>query len=231
MNAFKNSPRSMRLVLAMGLAVPLSLALAACSGERREDEEAPFVLPEASEGAVAEAPFRGPVGRIDRPPGEEQPLSDPHPSAPPPPGEPPALPAPPVAEIAAPDPAVGPAVGGEAEQRRAIWLGESFRCKAISTTRLRRCRFEATADGYRLEFPVADVTCENVIFDERGDPEKLTGCRGAWLRVPATNGLRPNREREVWSGSHSGWRWKGDRQPYCCPGLWLEVPDSLKHRP
>ena len=203
-------------------AVPLLfvlVALAACSREDPGEGPEPFVLPEG-DGEPA-APFRGPFAKLDAGPPDhegteaEALLGDPLP-----------LPAPPVAEIAAP---AEPSSGSEPARRRQTWLNESFRCKAISTTRLRRCRFERTERGHRLSFPVADVTCENVIFDERGDPERLTGCRGAWLRVPAKNRLRPDRERRVWSGSHSGWSWKGDRQPYCCPGLWLEAPESLSH--
>ena len=198
----------------------LLVATTGCSGEGDNDGPEPFVLPEGT--SETEAPFRGPIQHVDQGLDEAPP---PFPAAvtADPTGEPFALPSRAMAEIAAP---ATVAMTGT-ERRREIWLNESFRCKAISSTRLRRCRFEQTRAGYRLRFPMSDVTCEGVTFDERGDPERLTGCRGAWLRVPATNRLRPNRDRRVWSGSHSGWRWKGDRQPYCCPGLWLEAPESL----
>lgn len=196
--------------------------IAGCADRSRDDGPQPFLLPE---GAAQEAaPFRGPAlspadlaaerGAPGAPAGQ---VMDPLPSPP--------LPlAPPVAEIAAPSATPARAA---ADRRREAWLGSWFRCKAISTTRLRRCKFEATADGHTLRFQMSDVVCDDVVFDENGDPSRLTGCRGAWLRVPATARLRPDRAHRVWSGSHSGWRWGSDGQKYCCPGIWLEAPASL----
>ncbi|MBW2277200.1 MAG: hypothetical protein JRF63_06890 [Deltaproteobacteria bacterium] len=200
----------------------LLFTAAGCSRENLKDGPEPFVLPEATD--ESQAPFRGPTLQVDQRLEEAQPQFPAEVTAAPT-GELSALPAPAVAEIAAPAEALATT---RPDRRRGSWLNERFRCKAISSTRLRRCRFEQTADGYRLRFPMSDVTCEGVTFDERGDPERLTGCRGSWLRVPVTNRLRPNRDHRVWSGSHSGWRWKGDQQPYCCPGLWLEAPESLR---
>jgi hypothetical protein len=196
-------------------ALPLLLVAAlGCSSEPSRDGPEPFVLPEGAERSAA--PFRGPVREREEQSDEPRPEAPDHTPGP----------SPAVAEIATPAQST---LRTGTDRRREAWLGESFRCKAISSTRLRRCRFEHTDQGFRLRFPMSDVTCENVTFDERGDPERLTGCRGAWLRVPATNRLRPDRAREVWSGSHTGWRWKSDRQPYCCPGLWLEAPDSIRN--
>jgi hypothetical protein len=112
-------------------------------------------------------------------------------------------------------------------RRRAAWLAEPFRCKAISTTKLRGCRFEAHAGGHRLKFQVADVVCEDVEFDAAGDPARLVGCRAGWLVMPRDVDLTRARGQEVWSGSHGGWRWH-DGERYCCPGLWLEAPKSLR---
>jgi len=113
-----------------------------------------------------------------------------------------------------------------AARRRRAWLTEPFRCKAISSTRLRRCAFEKHEGGYRLRFQSSDVVCQDVEFDEGGDPSALLGCAGAWLRIPKRNRLRKARGRAVWSGSHRGWKWR-DGEDYCCPGLWLEAPSSL----
>ncbi len=113
--------------------------------------------------------------------------------------------------------------------RKAAWLGETFRCRAISTTRFRKCRFEETGDGIRIRFKKADIACDEVVFDENGDPKTLNKCRSNWLRIPSKNPLRTDSARKVWSGSKKGWRWKSDRQPYCCPGIWLEAPPSLRH--
>ena len=112
--------------------------------------------------------------------------------------------------------------------RRQAWLTENFRCRAISTVRLRKCRFEETEGGYRLRFNKKDVICEDVVFDSDGNPSELTGCRSNWLRVPSNNRLTADTSGNIWSGSTSGWRWKSDGDPYCCPGLWLEAPASLK---
>ncbi len=112
--------------------------------------------------------------------------------------------------------------------RRDIWLSEPFRCRAISTVRLRKCRFEETDNGHQLRFNKKDVICDDVVFDESGDPSELRGCHSSWLRVPSNNKLRPDNARRIWSGSHRGWSWKGSGGGrYCCPGLWLEAPKSL----
>jgi hypothetical protein len=76
-----------------------------------------------------------------------------------------------------------------------------------------------------ITFPVADLTCRRVVFDEGGDPSRLEECRAAWLRVPAT--IELSRDGETWSGSRSGWRWR-DGEPYCCPGVWITAPPSLR---
>lgn len=114
----------------------------------------------------------------------------------------------------------------EAIRRRDAWLNEPFRCKAISTTKLRRCKFERLDGGHRLKFQVSDVVCEDVEFDASGNPSRLIGCVGAWLRVPRNNTLKKAKRQDVWSGSHRGWKWK-DGSVYCCPGLWLEPPKSI----
>lgn len=141
--------------------------------------------------------------------------------------EPPSLP--PVVEEQAPPPGLPPEPGVDDEfsRRRAAWLGEPFRCKAISTTKLRGCRFEAHEGGHRLRFPVADAVCEDVEFDAAGDPARLVGCKGGWLVMPREAELARARGQDVWSGSHRGWRWR-DGERYCCPGLWLEAPKSLR---
>ncbi len=114
----------------------------------------------------------------------------------------------------------------EASRRRDAWLNEPFRCKAISTTKLRGCKFERLDGGHRLKFQVSDVVCENVEFDASGNPSRLIGCVGAWLRVPRNNTLKKAKRQDIWSGSHRGWKWK-DGSKYCCPGLWLEPPKSI----
>ncbi|MGE0786277.1 MAG: hypothetical protein AB7S26_11360 [Sandaracinaceae bacterium] len=115
---------------------------------------------------------------------------------------------------------------GAGEVRRQAWLDSEFPCRAISTLRYRTCRFEEEADGrVRIRFPESDVLCDDVRFDERGDPSELNACRGRWLTIPADNPLRPleGGERTVWAGSLSGWRWR-DRDRYCCPGMWIMEP-------
>jgi hypothetical protein len=206
-------------LLAPALVAAALTALAGCTADRVPANDAPFVLPAGSEPAAA--PFKGPSEPVGTaPPSQSSLAAEPPPTAPQSPTSP--------AQIAAPLEALPATATDQAERRRQAWLTEGFRCKAISTTRLRRCRFEQSDTGYRLRFPVADVVCQDVSFDERGDPALLTDCTGAWLRVPARNELRPDAAREVWSGSHSGWRWKSDRERYCCPGLWLEAPAALR---
>jgi hypothetical protein len=206
-------------------ALIFGLVMLGCAGDGGEVGDAPFV--QSTPGVAAEAPFHGPAERI------ADPLPATEPSATEIGAQPgtaplPAMPSTMPAEIAVSnDPLTYPA-STAADHRRQTWLTSSLRCKAISTTRLRRCRFEQTPDGYSIKFPLSDVTCNDVEFDENGDPQLLTGCRGAWLLVPKNNRLRPNRARTVWSGSHSGWRWRGDRQKYCCPGLWIEAPTEIQ---
>jgi hypothetical protein len=186
------------LLAALLLAVPA----AACEGPAFEP-----VPP-------GEAPFLGPATRVPPSPPE---LPVPLPAA-----------LPPVVEDEAPPgfpPEPVPDDGSS--RRRAAWLGEPFRCKAISTTKLRGCRFEAHAGGHRLKFRVADVVCEDVGFDAAGDPARLVGCKAGWLVMPREVELTRARGQDTWSGSHGGWRWR-DGERYCCPGLWLEAPESLR---
>jgi hypothetical protein len=130
----------------------------------------------------------------------------------------------------APPPAPAPALADPAALRRDAWTTSRFRCRAISTTRLRTCRFERTETGWSITFPVADLTCGEVVFDAAGDPSELRSCSSKWLRVPATAALRRSRAGDVWSGSHAGWRWPSDGETYCCPGLWIEAPEALRGR-
>ena len=125
--------------------------------------------------------------------------------------------------IALPEP-----IADDAARRREIWTSSRFRCRAISTTRLRSCRFERTETGWSIAFPVADLTCEEVVFDAKGDPSELRECRSTWLRVPKSAALARGRRGDVWSGSHAGWRWPKDGETYCCPGLWIEAPAALR---
>ncbi len=90
----------------------------------------------------------------------------------------------------------------EASRRRDAWLNEPFRCKAISTTKLRGCKFEWIDGGHSLKFQVSDVVCEDVEFDASGNPSRLIGCVGPWLRVPRNNTLKKAKRQDVWSGSH-----------------------------
>jgi hypothetical protein len=123
----------------------------------------------------------------------------------------------------------GPAqIPDEAAARHGIWTESRFRCRAISTTRLRTCRFEQTAMGWSITFPIADLTCDDVVFDAAGDPSELRSCRSKWLRVPSTAALKRDRTGDMWSGSHAGWRWPNDGETYCCPGVWIEAPAALR---
>jgi hypothetical protein len=128
----------------------------------------------------------------------------------------------------APRPVEAIAAFPEQARRREIWASSRFRCRAISTTRLRTCRFERTPTGLSIKFPIADLTCDEVVFDEAGDPSELRGCRSTWLRVPPNALLKRNRAGDVWSGSQAGWRWPSDGEKYCCPGLWIEAPAALR---
>jgi hypothetical protein len=163
------------------------------------------------------APFLGPSSRV---------VPDPTPiPLPPPPSIPskgiePPLPAIPV------HPQQPDYLDDEASRRRDAWLNERFRCRAISTTKLRGCKFERLDGGYGLKFQVSDVVCEDVEFDASGNPSRLIGCAGAWLRVPRNNTLKKAKRQDVWSGSHRGWKWK-DGSKYCCPGMWLVPPKSI----
>lgn len=118
-----------------------------------------------------------------------------------------------------------------AEVGQQRWLDRDFSCRAISTTRYRTCRFEVADDGrVRLRFRHADITCEDVRFDEAGDPAALNDCRARWLRIPRDNPLvraddaRDPTARRAWAGSTHGWRWTSDGEAYCCPGLWILEP-------
>jgi hypothetical protein len=146
------------------------------------------------------------------------------------PAQPPPRPVDPVAAIAAPPPPLAPPISDDAARRREAWTSSRFRCRAISTTRLRTCRFDRTPTGVSITFPIADLTCAEVVFDSAGDPAELRGCSSTWLRVPATASLKRSRTGDVWSGGHAGWRWPGDGERYCCPGLWIEAPASLRGR-
>lgn len=152
------------------------------------------------------APFLGPAHKL-----EERSF--------PPPLVPPAPPQP-LETIAAPD--------DDAARRREIWASSRFRCRAISTTKLRTCKLAPSPAGWSITFPIADLTCDEVVFDAAGDPAELRGCRSTWLRVPASATLRKGAEGDVWSGGHSGWRWPKDGERYCCPGLWIEAPAALR---
>lgn len=112
------------------------------------------------------------------------------------------------------------------EVARQRWLDEPFRCRAISTTRYRRCRFALQDDGrVRVRFPLNSVTCDDVVFDAEGDPSELNDCHSSWLRLPENNPLTPARgPRPAWAGSTRGWRWRSDGETYCCPGLWIMAP-------
>lgn len=129
-------------------------------------------------------------------------------------------------ETAAPPP-TAPSGGAAAEARRKVWLASEFRCRAISTTRMRPCRIETKDGRSRLTFPKSEITC-TVGFDEAGDPTHLTECRGDWLDMPETNELRRAKKQPIWTGSRKGWRWKEDGEEYCCPGLWIEAPKALR---
>jgi hypothetical protein len=131
-----------------------------------------------------------------------------------------AIPAPALPDVAPPS--------DDASRRRELWTSSKLRCRAISTTRLRSCRMQPSAAGWSITFPVADLTCGEVVFDGAGDPAELRGCASKWLRVPKTIALKRSRDGQVWSGSHSGWRWPGDGEAYCCPGVWLEAPAALR---
>lgn len=112
-----------------------------------------------------------------------------------------------------------------AAERRSRWISEPFRCRAISTTRLRSCRFVEGGGEVAITFPVADLRCDRVVFDEHGDPARLESCRSTWIRVPETIELA--RSGDTWSGSHSGWTWVSDRERYCCPGVWITASPAI----
>jgi hypothetical protein len=157
-------------------------------------------------------PFYGPATRIDGiPPGPKPPFVQ----------EPPAV----IEEVVrrVDDRPAGPSA---ADVRRSAWLENPFRCRAISTTRLRTCRFERKDGAISITFPVADLTCREVIFDGDGDPQELRRCASRWIKVPSVIRLRRG-ANDLWSGSHSGWRW-GDGEAYCCPGAWIEAPAALR---
>jgi hypothetical protein len=198
---------SIRLTFSPSLLAALLIALAAAC-------EPPAFGPVTP----GEAPFLGPATLLPSPP-VEQPETEPPPM-------PPAIP-PAIETLPPPGFPPEPDLDDEAARRRAAWLGEPFRCKAISTTKLRGCRFEAHEGGQRIRFQVADVVCEDVVFDAAGDPVRLVDCKAGWLVMPRNVDLKKARGQDVWSGSHGGWRWR-DKERYCCPGLWLEAPKSLR---
>jgi hypothetical protein len=183
-------------------AAPLAVVLAvACA-------PAPQADPRPDGGC----PFYGPVERIDGVP--KRPVAFPAP-------EPPAV----IEEVVRRAGEAAPAAG-PAGKRRAAWLEGPFRCRAISTTRLRTCRFALGDGATAITFPVADLTCRETIFDGNGDPQELRGCASRWIRVPSIIRLKRG-AHDLWSGSHSGWRW-GDGEAYCCPGVWIEAPAALR---
>jgi hypothetical protein len=92
---------------------------------------------------------------------------------------------------------------------------------------MRTCRIEQKEGRPTLAFPMAEITCV-VEFGEDGNPARLVECQSGWLVVPKTNALRRAKKQPIWTGSRSGWRWKEDGQEYCCPGMWLEAPKSLR---
>jgi hypothetical protein len=110
-----------------------------------------------------------------------------------------------------------------AAQRRAQWLTSVFPCRAIATVKFRPCRIATSDSGHSIAFQ-NDVRCDDIQFDENGDPQTLINCRSQWLSMPPTVRLKKSRDGITWSGSHSGWRWKSDNEPYCCPGIWLQAP-------
>ncbi len=175
----------------------------------------PGCSPMADENPTGGAPFIGPsFQKVPR-------ATPPLPQAPP--FVPPAVTSPPPTPSV---PALGSLLDDAAVRRREAWLTQPFKCKAISTTKLRRCKFEAHDGGHRIKFQVSDVVCDDVEFDASGNPSRLVGCVGAWLRVPRGNKLKKAGGQDIWSGSHRGWKWK-DGSKYCCPGLWLEPPNSI----
>jgi hypothetical protein len=144
-------------IASLAWALLLLAALPSCAAEPEQHGDAPFLLP--SGAAAQEAPFLGPAQKLPPPVVEEE--------------------APPAdvggpAEIAVSGPVPSPLPSlpatTESDRRREVWLRSYFRCKAISSTRLRRCRFEETAGGFELRFPMSDVVCANVSFDGNGDP-------------------------------------------------------------
>ena len=137
----------------------------------------------------------------------------------------PLLPATPEPVPVRPSDEVPPSVDDAAGANKTAWLTSSFRCRAISTVRFRKCRFKKTDTGYSLKFQ-NDVRCKDVEFDENGHPAKLLGCRSNWLKIPKNNKLKKQKNQNIWAGSYSGWRWK-DGDAYCCPGMWLEAPAAL----
>jgi hypothetical protein len=162
------------------------------------------------------APFLGPAAPFFGPAAKAAPRVEPAPLMPPPIAE-----LPPIAPIAA-------IPSDDASRRRDMWTSSKLRCRAISTTKLRTCRMQPSAAGWSITFPIADLTCDEIVFDAAGDPAELRGCASKWLRVPKAISLKRSRDGVTWSGSHSGWRWPNDGEAYCCPGVWLEAPSALR---
>ncbi len=120
-----------------------------------------------------------------------------------------------------------PVVETAGDARRRSWLERPFRCRAISSTRLRTCRFRVLESGaVQFRDALPDVQCDDVRFDAEGNPSALNACRSlTGKRIPRDNPLRETTSTgaRTWSGSHSGWYWD-DGEPFCCPGIWLVEP-------
>ena len=114
-----------------------------------------------------------------------------------------------------------------ADERRQQWLSSTFRCRAISTSRYRECRFHTAAAG-RVQFRDGSVRCSEVVFGPDGNPSELNGCNaGADIRMPRNNRLERTtfEGQQAWVGSRRGWTWTNDGTEYCCPGIWLVEPE------
>lgn len=191
-------PRAARTARALLAISPLVVAIAACDPPRASAPPVPAVPGPATPPAIETRPPMMPLG------------------------------AEPVAPSDVPMPEAVDAVTEPTSQRELrieVWRSSPFLCRAISTTRLRPCRFEGEGDEVAITFPVADLTCRRVVWDASGDPARLEECRSRWLRVPAAIDLV--RRDDTWSGSHAGWRWR-DGETYCCPGAWISAPDALR---
>lgn len=117
----------------------------------------------------------------------------------------------------------------KAEKRRNFWLTSPFQCRAISTARYRRCRFERGEDGrHSLSFSTG-VRCADVVFDTDGNPSELLDCKDPGITIPRRIRLRMRERPEktnIWAGGLSGWSWTDSGEKYCCPGIWLLEPEK-----